>query len=72
MITRTIDQALANAERLRAELPHLIQPSHSDLDMVILADEIKALRKELAHALAENTKVWGWFNEIAQKQRTMK
>ena len=47
---RTLDIALRNAERLRQELPHLIQPSGTDIDMVILADEIKRLRAKLAEA----------------------
>lgn len=46
-VVRTLEQALVNAGRLRAELPHLIQPSSTDRDMVILADRIYELEAAL-------------------------
>ena len=45
---RTLKQALKNAERLRREIPRLIQPSNTDHDMVRLADRIYELEKQLA------------------------
>lgn len=50
MSERTIEQAMQNAARLRAELPMLIQPTNTDRDMVVLADEIESLRSRLAEA----------------------
>lgn len=47
---RTIELAIANAERLRLELPMLVQPSATDYDMVLLADEIEQLQTQLAAA----------------------
>jgi 5'-deoxynucleotidase YfbR-like HD superfamily hydrolase len=50
---RTLADALRNANRLRGELPLLIQPSASDYDIVTLADEIESLRSRLADAERE-------------------
>ena len=44
---REVSDALHNAERIRKELPLLIQPSASDRHLVALADEIYRLRKYL-------------------------
>jgi len=58
---RTIQQAMANAERLRSEFPHLIQPSISDVDMIMLADEVlkwRALAKRAADEAA------GWYDDL--------
>lgn len=42
---RTLLQATRNAERIRAELPHLIQPSNTDFDIVRLLDELHRMRR---------------------------
>jgi hypothetical protein len=58
---RTIQQAMANAERLRTELPHLIQPSSTYIDIVVLADEVlkwRALAKRAADEAA------GWYDDL--------
>ena len=44
---RSVDDAMKDAERLRKELPLLVQVHARDWDKVILADEIEALRGEL-------------------------
>lgn len=41
---RTLEDALRNAERLRREIPLLVQPEDTAYDMVTLADEIYRLR----------------------------
>lgn len=40
---RTIEQAMKGAAQLKAELPHLIQPSSADYDRVVLFDFINKL-----------------------------
>lgn len=45
--TRTLEDALINAERLRSELPHLVQPEATCYDMINMADEIYKLRGQL-------------------------
>lgn len=45
--SRSFVEALANAERIRRELPHLIQPEQSSFDLVTLADEIYFLRRQI-------------------------
>jgi hypothetical protein len=40
---RSVDDALAAAQRLRQELPRTVQVHASDWDLVILADEIMRL-----------------------------
>lgn len=47
MAERTLDEALAYAERLRVEIPQLIQPEPSAFYVVLLADEILRLREDL-------------------------
>lgn len=42
---RTLKQALKNAERLRREIHHLVQPSATDYDMIRLADRVYELEK---------------------------
>lgn len=42
---RSVEDALKDAERQRAELPHVVQVYARDWDKVILADEIHWLRK---------------------------
>jgi hypothetical protein len=44
---RTLEQALANAERIRGEIPHLIQPENTAFDMVLLADRISDLEEAM-------------------------
>ncbi len=44
---RTLEQSLKNAERLKKEIPELIQPEAEAFDMVNLADEIKRLQTAL-------------------------
>jgi len=46
---RSVEDALKEAERQRAELPHIVQVYARDWDRVILADALKA-----AHAAARN------------------
>ena len=46
-ITRTLEQALQNAKRIERELPHLIQPSSSDYDMVILKRQVERLARRI-------------------------
>ena len=46
---RTIEQALANAARIKDELPRMIQPSASDYDMVLLAARVKECEKVMQH-----------------------
>ncbi len=50
---RTLEQSLRNAERIREELPELVQPEAEAYDMVNLADEIYRLRKELEVAVQQ-------------------
>lgn len=45
---RSVEDALARADRDKVSLPQTIQVSASDWDRVILADEIKKLRKKVA------------------------
>lgn len=40
----TVTEALENAERLRKEIPQLVQPESLCLHMVALADEVNRLR----------------------------
>ena len=42
---RTLEDALRNAERIRKEIPLLVQPEDTAYDMVLLADEIYTLRR---------------------------
>jgi hypothetical protein len=42
-IKRTLQQALDNAQRIKEELPYLIQPENSCYDMILLDDEIQRL-----------------------------
>ena len=42
---RSVEDAMQSAERMRAELPQIIQVLPHDWDKVILADEIKRLSK---------------------------
>lgn len=42
---RDLSSAIRNAERIRGELPQLIQPDQSSYDMVTLLDEVYRLRK---------------------------
>jgi hypothetical protein len=51
---RTIEQALANAARIRDELPHLIQPSASDYDMVLLAARLAEAEVLMSEAWRRN------------------
>lgn len=44
MYPRTLKQAMKSSDKLKEELPHLIQPDNSDYDMVVLADEVKRLQ----------------------------
>jgi hypothetical protein len=46
---RTLEQALARADKVEQELPKIVQVVPSDWDMVILAKEIRRL-KELKDA----------------------
>jgi len=56
MITyRPVHQALENADRIREELPFLIQPSQSNFDMVTLAAEVRRLRNILSSISYEKT-----------------
>lgn len=45
---RPLHLAIANAHRIRDELPFLIQPSQTSFDMVTLAAEVLHLRELLA------------------------
>jgi len=45
-MTRTLTQSLVNAERIRGELPILIQPENTAFDMVNLANRIYELEAE--------------------------
>lgn len=45
---RELGLAIINTERIRQELPVLIQPDQSSYDMVTLLDEIYRLRKVAA------------------------
>jgi hypothetical protein len=54
---RTLADALRNAERLRNELPHLIQPSASDYDIVALAAELAAEQARHAETLQHNAEI---------------
>lgn len=47
---RSVADALNSAERLRVDLPHIIQVYARDWDKVILADEIRRLQYEIAAA----------------------
>lgn len=47
---RTLEDALRNAERLRREIPLLVQPGATCFDMVALADEVKLLGQQLSLA----------------------
>lgn len=40
---RTLSEALAHADKLRGEIPQLIQPEASAYDIVVLADEVRRL-----------------------------
>lgn len=42
-MNRSFHDAMANAARLKAEIPHLIQPEATSFDMVILADAANTL-----------------------------
>lgn len=44
---RSVEDALKRAKRKRQDLPLVVQVFASDWDLVILADEIKRLRKGL-------------------------
>lgn len=46
-MTRTLNDALKTAHRIRAELPFYIQPGQADIDIVILADEVLRLQDEI-------------------------
>lgn len=46
MSERTVEDALRRAEKVRGEIPHLVQPESSAYDLVALADEVKRLRAE--------------------------
>lgn len=43
----TIQDALERAERRAQELPHVAQVNESDWDVVVLANEVKRLKREL-------------------------
>jgi hypothetical protein len=47
MSERTLEDAMRNSERLRNELPQLVQPTNSDYDMVRLADEVNRLQAKV-------------------------
>lgn len=49
MSERTLEQALAHAEKTRIEIPQLVQPEPSAYDLVLLADEVLRLRAEVKH-----------------------
>ena len=63
-MSRTLEQAKQNAERLRLELPHLIQPSATDYDMVLLADALAAAERDAERYRWLRTSNWlasyGW------------
>ena len=42
---RTLEQALARAEKVEQELPKIVQVVPSDWDIVILAKEVKRLKQ---------------------------
>ena len=46
MVNRTLEEALALAEKQRLELPQIVQVVPSDHDRIIMADEIARLREE--------------------------
>ena len=52
-MNRTLEQSLRNAERIREEIPELIQPEAEAYDMVNLADEVYRLRKKLDAAIRQ-------------------
>lgn len=45
---RTLEQALARADKVEQELPKVIQVVPSDWDIVILAKEVRRLKKLIA------------------------
>lgn len=47
MTKRTLEQAMANAKKVRVEIPQLVQPEVSAYDLVLLADEVLRLQKEV-------------------------
>jgi hypothetical protein len=71
MSERTIEQAMQNAARLRAELPMLIQPTNTDRDMVVLAAEIESLRSRLAEA-ERVISLWAEWDRAADFYRRCK
>ena len=48
---RTLEQSLKNAERLREEIPQLIQPEPTEYDMILLADEVYKMRVLIKEAI---------------------
>ncbi len=44
---RSVEDAMTDAERLRRELPQIVQVYARDWDKVILADEIEDLRNQI-------------------------
>ena len=55
-IKRILQQALDNAQRIKEELPYLIQPENACYDMILLADEnqrLEALLKTQEQQLAK-------------------
>lgn len=47
----SINDALERAEIRAQELPHIIQVKESDWDVVVLANEVKRLRRELENRI---------------------
>lgn len=56
-MTRTLDDALAHAEKVRIEIPQLVQPEPSAYDLVLLAAEVARLRAESARLMDESDAV---------------
>ena len=63
---RSVEDALKDAERQRAELPHVVQVYARDWDKVILADEIHWLRK----LMTPNVQVRGVCGSCAHRDAT--
>ena len=55
---RTLEQALANADRCRRELPELILPGLTEIDLIVLADEVIRLQRDIDIAEEDQRNEW--------------
>lgn len=68
---RSVQDALASAERRRNDLPHVVQVYAADWDEVILADHIATLKSEVAalraevEGMREDAERYRWLRDTA-------